>query len=68
MVSSRRKSLKIRRWIGIIMKVEILCTGDEVLSGKIINSNFAFMSGKLEEVGISVIWGTTVGDNKQDLL
>ena len=50
------------------MKVEILCTGDEVLSGKIINSNFAFMSGKLEEVGISVIWGTTVGDNKQDLL
>jgi nicotinamide-nucleotide amidase len=52
----------------MIMKVEILCTGDEVLSGKIINSNFAFMSSKLEEVGISVIWGTTVGDNKQDLL
>ena len=31
------------------MKVEIICTGDEVLSGKIINSNFAHMSGKLEE-------------------
>jgi nicotinamide-nucleotide amidase len=50
------------------MKVEILCTGDEVLSGKVINSNYSFMSSKLEEVGITVIWGTTVGDNKQDLL
>ena len=51
-----------------IMKVEIICTGDEVLSGKIINSNFAHMSGKLEEAGLNVIWGTTVGDNKEDLL
>ena len=50
------------------MKIEILCTGDEVLSGKIINSNYSFMSGKLEEVGLNVIWGTTVGDNKEDLL
>ena len=50
------------------MKVEIICTGDEVLSGKIINSNFAHMSGKLEEAGLNVIWGTTVGDNKEDLL
>ena len=50
------------------MKVEIICTGDEVLSGKIINSNYSFMSSKLEEAGISVIWGTTVGDDKQDLL
>ncbi len=50
------------------MKVEIICTGDEVLSGKIINSNFAHMSAKLEEAGLNVIWGTTVGDNKEDLL
>ncbi len=50
------------------MKIEILCTGDEVLSGKIINSNYSFMSSKLEEVGLNVIWGTTVGDNKEDLL
>tara|TARA_Y100000591_G_C21840579_1_gene705342 strand:- start:501 stop:1742 length:1242 start_codon:yes stop_codon:yes gene_type:complete len=50
------------------MKIEIICTGDEVLSGKIINSNFAYMSGKLEEAGLDVIWGTTVGDNREDLL
>ena len=42
------------------MQIEIICTGDEILSGKIINSNFSYMSRKLEEVGLSVVWGTTV--------
>ena len=49
------------------MKVEIICTGDEVLSGKIINSNFAHMMESLKRRG-SMSWGTTVGDNKEDLL
>ena len=36
------------------MRIEIICTGDEVLTGKIVNSNFSYMSQKLEDVGLSV--------------
>jgi nicotinamide-nucleotide amidase len=50
------------------MRIEIICTGDEVLTGKIINSNFSYMSQKLEDVGLSVHWGTTVGDDRDTLL
>ena len=50
------------------MRIEIICTGDEVLTGKIVNSNFSYMSQKLEDVGLSVIWGTTVGDDRESLL
>jgi nicotinamide-nucleotide amidase len=50
------------------VRIEILCTGDEVLTGKIVNSNFSYMSQKLEDVGLSVIWGTTVGDDRERLL
>jgi nicotinamide-nucleotide amidase len=50
------------------MRIEIICTGDEVLTGKIINTNFAYMSQKLEDVGLSVGWETTVGDDRESLL
>src|SRR5919201_35009 len=50
------------------MRVEIICTGDEVLTGKIVNSNFSYMSTKLEDVGLSVQWETTVGDDRESLL
>jgi nicotinamide-nucleotide amidase len=50
------------------MRIEILCTGDEVLTGKIVNSNFSYISTRLEEAGLSVIWGTTVGDDRVRLL
>lgn len=50
------------------MRIEIICTGDEVLTGKIVNSNFSYMSQKLEDVGLSVVWGTTVGDDRDRLL
>ena len=49
------------------MRVEIICTGDEVLTGKIVNSNFSYMSQKLEDVGLSVAWETTVGDDRESL-
>ena len=29
------------------MLIEIICTGDEVLTGKIVNSNFSYISQKL---------------------
>ena len=50
------------------MRIEIICTGDEVLTGKIVNSNFSYMSTKLEDVGLSVQWETTVGDDRENLL
>jgi nicotinamide-nucleotide amidase len=50
------------------MRIEIICTGDEVLTGKIVNTNFSYMSQKLEDVGLSVEWGTTVGDDRDTLL
>ena len=50
------------------MRIEIICTGDEVLTGKIINSNFSYMAQKLEDVGLAVHWGTTVGDDRDSLL
>src|SRR5918999_434456 len=49
------------------MRIEIICTGDEVLTGKIINTNFPYMSQKLEDFGFSVKWETTVGDDREDL-
>ena len=50
------------------MRLEIICTGDEVLTGKTINTNFSYMSQKLSDVGLSVRWGTTVGDDRESLL
>ena len=50
------------------MRIEVICTGDEVLTGKIINTNFSYMSQKLEDVGLAVQWETTVGDDRESLL
>jgi nicotinamide-nucleotide amidase len=50
------------------MRLEIICTGDEVLTGKIVNTNFSYMSQKLEDVGLAVSWETTVGDDRESLL
>ena len=50
------------------MRIEIICTGDEVLTGKIVNTNFSYISQKLEDVGLSVHWETTVGDDRESLL
>src|SRR5687767_2984947 len=50
------------------MHIEVICTGDEVLTGKIVNTNFSYISQKLEDVGLSVRWETTVGDDRESLL
>src|ERR1700680_209235 len=50
------------------MRIEVICTGDEVLTGKIVNSNFSYMSQKLEDFGLAVRWGTIVGDDREALL
>ena len=50
------------------MRVEILCTGDEILTGKTVNTNYSHMARRLGEVGLDVAWGTTVGDDRASLL
>ena len=50
------------------MRIEIICTGDEVLTGKIVNTNFSYMAQKLEDFGLAVSWGTIVGDDREELL
>src|ERR1700752_3907026 len=50
------------------MRIEVSCTGDEVLTGKIVNTNFSYISQKLEDFGLSVRWETTVGDDRESLL
>src|ERR1700692_2827061 len=50
------------------MRIEIICTGDEVLTGKIVNTNFSYMAQKLEDFGLSVSWGTTVGDAREEFV
>src|ERR1700710_2196333 len=51
-----------------MMKVEILCTGDEILTGKTMNTNYSHMARRLGDVGLDVMWGTTVGDDRASLL
>ncbi|MBI4190517.1 MAG: CinA family nicotinamide mononucleotide deamidase-related protein [Betaproteobacteria bacterium] len=50
------------------MRIEVICTGDEVLTGKTVNTNFSYISQKLEDFGLSVRWETTVGDDRESLL
>jgi nicotinamide-nucleotide amidase len=50
------------------MRIEVVCTGDEVLTGKIVNTNFSYITQKLEDSGLSVRWETTVGDDRESLL
>jgi nicotinamide-nucleotide amidase len=50
------------------MRVEILCTGDEILTGKTINTKYSHMARRLGDLGLTVLWGTTVGDDRASLL
>lgn len=50
------------------LRIEVICTGDEVLTGKIVNTNFSYISQRLEDFGLSVRWETTVGDDRESLL
>lgn len=45
------------------ISAEILCVGTELLLGDIINTNAAYLSVKLSEIGISVFHQTVIGDN-----
>ena len=50
-----------------IHTAEILCVGTELLLGDIVNTNAAYLSRKLAELGIHVYRHTAVGDNPERL-
>ncbi len=50
-----------------IRSAEILCVGTELLLGDIVNTNAAFLSRKLAELGICVYRHVAVGDNPERL-
>ena len=50
-----------------IATAEILCVGTELLLGDIVNTNAAFLSQRLAELGICVYRHTAVGDNPERL-
>ena len=51
----------------IIRSAEILCVGTELLLGDIVNTNAAFLSSRLADLGINVYRHTSVGDNPSRL-
>ncbi len=50
-----------------LKNAEILCVGTEILIGDIVNTNAAFISQKLCEMGINQYRQTAVGDNPERL-
>jgi nicotinamide-nucleotide amidase len=49
------------------MQVELASVGTELLLGQIVDTNAAYLAGKLSELGITVYHKTTVGDNAERL-
>ncbi len=50
------------------MKLEMICTGEEVLAGQIVDTNAAWVANKLMEHGIEMQRRITVGDRLEDLV
>lgn len=50
------------------MKLEMISTGEEVLSGQIIDTNAAWFSDSMMNIGIELQRRITVGDRMQDLV
>ena len=49
------------------LKVEILSTGDELLTGQVVDTNSAWLMDRLWDLGVMVRRKTLVGDDRRDL-
>ncbi len=49
------------------MKSWIVCVGDEVLQGKVINTNASFIASSFEKIGIETTKVITIGDVRKDI-
>ena len=45
------------------MNAEIVAIGTEILLGEIVDTNSAFITRQLRDIGVNVYYLTTVGDN-----
>jgi len=45
------------------MKIELICTGSELLSGKV-NTNVAYIGARISEIGLELSSVISVGDKK----
>lgn len=50
---------------GVIRSAEILTIGTEILLGDLVDTNSAYLGGRLAALGVSIYRHTTVGDNSQ---
>lgn len=53
---------------GLVLHAEILAIGDELTSGARVDTNSAWLSEQLQELGVAVRFHTTVGDQLADNL
>ena len=67
-LSGNNRSIVTISTLDFTLKIEILCTGDEILSGKTVNTNYSHLARRLTELGFQTYWGTVVGDNADSLL
>ncbi len=49
------------------MRVEVITIGNEVLSGRTLDTNFAFLARALEQASVAVGWHATVGDSAEGI-
>jgi nicotinamide-nucleotide amidase len=47
------------------LNAEVITIGNEILSGRIVDSNSAFIGARLSGIGIQVAWITSVGDDRE---
>ena len=60
-VQKRRGTLEL-------MTIEIVSVGTELLLGQIVDTNAAWLSARLAEIGVGVYRRTTVGDNRERIV
>lgn len=49
------------------MKIAIVTTGDEIMSGNVVDTNSAWLADKCWMLGHEVVWHGGVGDDKKDI-
>ncbi|MBI4126014.1 MAG: nicotinamide-nucleotide amidohydrolase family protein [Deltaproteobacteria bacterium] len=47
-----------------LMRVAIVCTGDELMQGVIVNTNAAWLAEQCHKLGSEVVWQVTVSDDE----
>ena len=58
----------MRRLLGPLLTAAVLTIGTELLRGRIVNTNSAWISQRLTETGLDVVYQATVGDDPADIL